>query len=326
METLDNLKYSGGAALMEISSVRESGRLRRILLRIAVALALLLGAASVRPAKAQFAVTDFTQIAANYKSSLAELAQLLKEVGVNIDQLEWLDTIMDLAGEIQDLLDDIGLFMDMYKSLAFQAKVMKYYLVVLKDMEAYGFRASMIQEIKSRISYGYNTVKDMIAQALKILQDTGLSKADKVRMAQEYAAKVKNESVNRIMLIQDAVNTATEAQALIEFDNFILGLPAKENIEKVTLGINTLEDLDEDKKVSEEDALGEDYDKFRAINRHGIAIFYTVLAILLLFALVLTTVRFMRGDPRSETGFFRILVVIVVSAVVFTVLSGVLKI
>lgn len=325
MDTLDNLKYSGGAASMEVFSVREPGRLRRILLRVVVALALLLGAASVRPAKAQFAVTDFTQIAANYKNSLAELAQMLKEVGVNIDQLEWLDTIMDLAGEIQDLLDDIGLFAEMYKTLTFQAKVMQYYLAVLKDMEAYGFRASMIQEIKSRITYGYNTVKDMIAQALKILQDTGLSKADKVKMAKEYAENVKKEALNKTIAIQEAITEVRETQAVIEFDNFLMGRPAKENIENISLDYNLLGEVDEQKFISEEEALGEDNEKFKAINRHGIAIFYTVLAIMLLFALVLTTVRFMRGDPRSETGFFRILVVIVVASVVFTVLQGVLK-
>lgn len=292
--------------------------------RIALVVALSVGAlvSMERPARAQFAVTDLPQIGMNLSNTLMEVAEMLKQLGVVTDQLDWMDTIMDYAGQIQGLLQDVGTLGYMYNSLQYQAETMKTYLQMIQNMENTGFDPSVIIALKAQVQTSYENVKLMIEQGMKILADVGISKADKMKMAEEYAANVAAKAETETQELQDEIDMLEATRGMMQFDNFISGKGPDEGIAEV--GVLLGDETPEIETTSEE-AFGADVGIVKESSKSGFQIFYILLGILLAFALIGTTVRYMRGDYRSEGGFMRIFAVIVAGAVLFGVLQGFMR-
>lgn len=252
---------------------------------------------------------------------------MLKQLGVAADQLDWLDTVMDLAGQVQTVLQDVGLLQSMFNSLQYQVSALKSYGLMLTNMEMEGFNVGMIQELRYRLESGYNTIKGMIDQGMKIMSDMGISKADKIKMAEEYAKNIVVESKSRTEDIQNDINVLSNVTALNQFDNMLEGKPANEGAGN--FGSTTFEDLISDEYVetttTSEEAFGTDSTEVKHTGEMGFRTVMLVLGILLAFSLIGVTIRFMRGDVRSEAGFIRIFVVIIAAAVLFTVLHAVMR-
>jgi len=304
-------------------------KFKRIILKVLLTVSLFIGTSVIgdRPARAQFAVTDLPQIGTNLANTLTEVAQMLKQLGVAADQLDWLDTVMDLAGQVQTVLQDVGLLQSMFNSLQYQVSALKSYGLMLTNMEMEGFNVGMIQELRYRLESGYNTIKGMIDQGMKIMSDMGISKADKIKMAEEYAKNIVVESKSRTEDIQNDINVLSNVTALNQFDNMLEGKPANEGAGN--FGSTTFEDLISDEYVetttTSEEAFGTDSTEVKHTGEMGFRTVMLVLGILLAFSLIGVTIRFMRGDVRSEAGFIRIFVVIIAAAVLFTVLHAVMR-
>lgn len=303
-------------------------KFKRIILKGLLTVSLFIGSSVIgdRPARAQFAVTDLPQIGTNLSNTLTEVAQMLKQLGVAADQLDWLDTVMDLAGQIQTVLQDVGLLQNMFNSLQYQAMALKSYGEMLTNMEMQGFNVGMIQDLRYRLQYGYDTIKNMIDQGMKIMSDVGISKADKIKMAEQYASNIIAESEGRIKDIQNDVNVLTGVTALNQFDNLLEGIPADAGVSNI--GSTTFDELISDEFVetqtSAEEAFGSDSVEVKHTGEMGFRTVMLILGMLLAFSLIGVTIRFMRGDMRSEAGFMRIFVVIIAAAVLFTVLHAVM--
>ena len=304
-------------------------KFKRIILKFLLTVSLFIGTSVIgdRPARAQFAVTDLPQIGTNLSNTMTEVAQMLKQLGVAVDQLDWLDTVMDLAGQVQTVLQDVGLLQSMFNSLQYQVNALKSYGQMLTNMELEGFNVGMIQDLRYRLEYGYDTIKRMIEQGMKIMTDMGIPKADKIKMAEEYAKNIVVESKSRTEDIQDDINVLSNVTALNQFDNLLDGRPANEGAGN--FGSTTFADLISDEYVetttSSEEAFGTDSTEVKLTGKMGFRTVMLILGILLAFSLIGVTIRFMRGDVRSEAGFIRIFVVIVAAAVLFTVLHAVMR-
>lgn len=304
-------------------------KFKRIILKVVLSVTLFLATGLVgdRTAKAQFGVIDPTNIATSIVNSIREVAQMASQLGVAIDQLDWLDEVMDLADKLQDVLQDVGLLQSMFNSLQYQVNALKSYGQMLTNMEMEGFNVGMIQELRYRLESGYNTIKGMIDQGMKIMSDVGISKSDKIKKAEEYAKNIKNESDSRVDEIQDDINVITNLKALNQFDNLLDGKPANEGVDN--FGSSTFEDLISDEYVetntTQEEAFGSDSTEVKHTGEMGFRTVMLILGILLAFSLIGVTIRFMRGDVRSEAGFIRIFVVIIAAAVLFTVLHAVMR-
>lgn len=305
-------------------------RFKRILLRFVLTVSLLLGTgfAGDRSARAQFGVIDPANIATSIVNSIREVAQMASQLGVAIDQLDWLDDIMDLAGRLQTVLDDIGTLRYMYNSLLYQTEMLKNYGQMLLNMEQQGINPSIILQLRGQLETGYNTVKDMIEQGMKLLSDTGIPLADKLKFAQEYAQNVADESIARAEQIEADVDMIEGVWGLIEFDNLLAGEPANAGLSgmgSVTVQ-DYIHDTEPESSTSMEEAFGSDVSEVKRTGAMGGKTVMLILGFLLSFSLIGIMIRFMRGDPRSEAGFMRVFVVIVAAAVLMTVLNAVLRI
>lgn len=294
--------------------------IRRAALVVAVAVGALV--ASEKPAKAQFAVTDLPQIGMNLSNTLMEVAEMLKQLGVATDQLDWLDTIMDYAGQIQGLLQDVGTLGYMYNSLTYQAETMKTYLQLIKNMEETGFDPSIIIALKAQVQTSYENVKTMIEQGMKILSDVGISKAEKMEMATQYAENVAAKAEIETQELQQEIDMLEATRGMMQFDNFLSGKAPDEGLSDVGV---LLSEYDPVVETSTDEAFGADIGVVKSTGSIGFKAIMLLLGMLVAFALIGTTVRYMRGDYRSEGGFMRIFAVIVAGAVLFTVLHAVMK-
>lgn len=297
---------------------------KRHIRRAALVAAVVVGAvvASEKPAKAQFAVTDLPQIGMNLSNTLMEVAEMLKQLGVATDQLDWLDTIMDYAGQIQGLLQDVGTLGYMYNSLTYQAETMKTYLQMIKNMEETGFDPSIIIALKAQVQTSYENVKTMIEQGMKILSDVGISKAEKMEMATQYAENVAAKAEIETQELQQEIDMLEATRGMMQFDNFLSGKAPDEGLSDVGV---LLSEYDPVVETSTDEAFGADIGVVKSTGSIGFKAIMLLLGMLVAFALIGTTVRYMRGDYRSEGGFMRIFAVIVAGAVLFTVLHAVMK-
>lgn len=300
-------------------------KLRKILLSVVSTLTVFLSVTFVseKPARAQFAVTDFPQISANLANNWREVSAILEELGINLEQLDWMETIMDAAGKISDFAKDLGMIQSLYRSLTFQAANIKYYAAKLKHMEEYGFNGYLITDLRRSLTYGYNTVVRLIKNSMKLLSDSGLSKSDKLKMLNDEIAKISSWVRYYNDKLDKRFGEAEIAQSYNEFFNLLEGKEANAEIS----GLYSDEGFqDTFVETTVEEAYGDKAEEAKRITRTGIYMIYTFIGVLLAFSLIFLTIKYIRGDPGSENGFMKVFVVIVLSIVWLGVLRAVLNI
>lgn len=275
-------------------------------------------------AKGQSVVVDPTQIAASLVNALRELSEMMEQVNIAKDNLEWMDQIMDYAMQLQQLLQDVNVFANMFRSLEMQAQMLVQYGNLISDMGARGFNPAVISQLRYKLEFGYKSIQQMIEQGMKILSDVGLSKDKKMELAAQYAKNVENMAQVESDELVEAIDRLESEMMWRQFDNLLMGEDADFGIESA--GMPPADDpAVEDGALQVGEGLGEDNPEAQRTGRMGFRMALIIVGFLLAFSLIGVTVRYMRGEPGSESGFVRIFVVLVFAIVLFTVLHTVMR-
>lgn len=296
--------------------------LRRVILTVAVFLA---ASVSVqRPARAQAVTIDPSHIAISVFNGTREIAQLLQQLGISMEDIEFMRDVMSTVEGITGLLQDVGVMNSMYQSLMAQLNTAKAYGVMLTQMQQAGYSPGMISGMASTLEASVNMVKMMIEQAKKILTDTGLSKAEKMDKAEEYARNIGSASDEIRSRVEMQIAAAEHMRGLNQFYNLVDGQLPDYNLTDLTLPSRPAVD-------NREYGAGDGFDpsvqnEAKGAGRRSLTLIEFLLGTLLALSLIGITVKYMRGDMHSEAGFARIFVVLVAGVVFLTVLRVVLKI
>lgn len=295
---------------------------RRVVLTVGVFLA---SSVTVQqPVRAQAVTIDPSHIAISVFNGTREIAQLLQQLGISMEDIEFMRDIMSTVEGITGLLQDVGVMNSMYQSLMAQLNTAKAYGVMLTQMQQAGYNPGMISGMAATLKSCVSMVKLMIEQAKKILMDTGLSKAEKMNKAEEYARNISRVSEELTASVEAQIASAEHSRGLNQFYNLIDGQLPDYNLTEMTAPARPTAD-------PRDYGVGDGFDpsvqaEAQGAGRHSMTIIEFLLGALLALSLVVVTVRYMRGDPHSEIGFARIFVVLVGGVVLLTVLRVVMKI
>ena len=276
-------------------------------------------------ARAQIPTTDVGGIAATLAQTFEEVAKFLTSIGVSEDNLSWMEEMMDAWETLSPLLDDVKILSQMYQSLERQAHVYEYYCRLIMHMDEYGYNPALINRLYSQVEFSLKSVEAFINQALKILNDTGITKDAKVEFAKAFAKSIENKSQEEEQKLINSLDEVEAETAFLQVWNMLDGSDTNAGLGAVGVYVPYSEiERQSEKDVSMGSGMSEaDKSETRLAAFTGFNMVLLVFGLLMLLSLIGITVRFMRGDPNAQGGFARLFVVMVAALLLVGVLSKV---
>ena len=293
--------------------------------RAVTVLVLLVGTAVCvqRPARAQAIVNDPLNMGLSATNFIKQFAEMLNHIGISTENLEWMKDMLDYANKAEGLLRDIGTLNYMIDSVNAQAQVIYSYRNLLTNMQNLGYAPQMVMDLYDRLVYAETSVQNMITQMMKILSDVGLTKDKKIEEGEKIAQKIAITCVNETRFMMETVDYWESVMGAYEVENLLDGLNPRDGIADVGAPAPLSDTYEE---VDGLDGFGQEKVVAKKLGDMGMKTFRYLTWLLLALSLVGITVRFMRGDPGSESGFARVFVVMIAAVTLFIVLNAVLRV
>lgn len=275
--------------------------------------------------RAQVIVNDPVAVASSLSNSMSEIQQMVAQYNVNMDQLDWMDEVMDYRNGASKILNDMQTFDYMYRSLMRQAKMLEQFGKTLSSMEDRGFDPMVIESLRRRLETGYRSIESMIKHGISIVTDSGLTKGEKIAAAEKYANNIARQSDMMSDGFVAELDLIQSTKSLQEVDNFLMGRPADAGVGDI--GVASGSDPLSNSLIESGSFSPVSGQSFVAGSvGFGSGVIRLLLGALLALSVIGVYIRFVRGQPDSESGFIRVFVVAMVALVLFAVLNAVLKI
>ena len=275
--------------------------------------------------RAQVIVNDPVAVASSLSNSMSEIQQMVAQYNVNMDQLDWMDEVMDYRNGASKILNDMQTFDYMYRSLMRQAKMLEQFGKTLSSMEDRGFDPMVIESLRRRLETGSRSIESMIKHGISIVTDSGLTKGEKIAAAEKYANNIARQSDMMSDGFVAELDLIQSTKSLQEVDNFLMGRPADAGVGDI--GVASGSDPLSNSLIESGSFSPVSGQSFVAGSvGFGSGVIRLLLGALLALSVIGVYIRFVRGQPDSESGFIRVFVVAMVALVLFAVLNAVLKI
>ncbi len=298
-------------------------------------------------------VTDGLQIAGNAANTGLTLEQAIQQLLTTLDGLDIMEDsnidfkamkgwLNDVFGEgssymkVYQFLRDSQQWVSMINSLNSQMKTFESITKMLSSSNNILYNAQLTTSLIYQANSMLQMVQRTIDQTKKLLEDTGISKSDKIKLADEAAQEC--EAITRYgtdELLNEVAAIQTRA-SIQEAMNFLAGNPPGTGLSN--MGSSTSfydEDVDiNDDLTPRTDGSSNASDSLVDIEARSnltgsfsgvYALAFILLGLLSAMSLVIAYVRYTRGDYQGEFAFIKVAAGLLIFTILLVVLNNTFK-
>ena len=281
---------------------------------------------------AQFEVNDVLAMAQRVADMIGQIERFGESIGIDKESLTKLNNMRDWfnssfgegtnGAKVLQLLQDLGTLERLKNVLSSEMNMLQNYSSMMGNVSSVGSGISLTSSVLSTLTASVNTVKDLVAQANKVIADTGLSRNDKRLAVEKLAEQAERTQAMYHSVIADDIAAYNESLRAIQFNNFLSGLDPSFGLSGDNPFNENLVYRDEG-SVDVDEAVGDttDVSNLRNGYRNAFSTVSILLAFLCVLSVIIGFIRYTNGVPGGERVFVKIAVALAVVSVLLVSLT-----